>query len=359
MGEGTLVSSNPIISIVVPTFNRPSMLRELIASYELQDFDNSELVISDDSDNDLTYEVVNKAMIEDSRIKYFKNQRNLGFCENYKASINRASGDFVLTLGDDDILTDVKSVSRYVRAFQSNPTVHVIYSNQVQPNQDLDFDNGHRYFQTTKIFKNGKEALQLLWLKSIQIAGLAFRKDEVLKKMFPNIVLFPQSYLVFDILRKHDGMGLSEFLIGTRSHRDGDQLGLHAIRGERIRGSERHGNVEISELINKLEDRELKQSLRIELAENFARNLPNEKIVGSLRIALRNLHSLVSMNKTILFRSPILVFSTGITIFFPSRVLVFIRDVLKNIERSNFEVERGTYIEMLAKIKTYVQNSPF
>ena len=103
MGEGTLVSSNPIISIVVPTFNRPSMLRELIASYELQDFDNSELVISDDSDNDLTYEVVNKAMIEDSRIKYFKNQRNLGFCENYKASINRASGDFVLTLGDANV----------------------------------------------------------------------------------------------------------------------------------------------------------------------------------------------------------------------------------------------------------------
>jgi len=69
----------PIISVLLPTFNGESTIVETIESLLSQTYSNFELLICDDASTDKTIELINE--ISDSRIRFFKNDMNLGLAE--------------------------------------------------------------------------------------------------------------------------------------------------------------------------------------------------------------------------------------------------------------------------------------
>ena len=79
---------NPIISILLPTFNGQSTVVQTIKSLLSQTFTNFELLICDDGSNDRTIDLINE--ISDGRIRFFQNENNIGLAGTLNKLIQRS-----------------------------------------------------------------------------------------------------------------------------------------------------------------------------------------------------------------------------------------------------------------------------
>jgi len=92
--------SNPLFSIITPSYNREHLISVAIDSVLAQSYSNFELIIVDDGSTDNTADVVLK--YTDARIKYFKKRNEeRGAARNY--GIRQSSGDYICFLDSDDI----------------------------------------------------------------------------------------------------------------------------------------------------------------------------------------------------------------------------------------------------------------
>lgn len=88
------------VTIVIPTYNRADMLREALNSALAQTVSDLEIVVSDNASTDHTAEVV--ASFNDPRIRYFRQDTNIGMTPNWKFAVAQASSAWVAPLADDD-----------------------------------------------------------------------------------------------------------------------------------------------------------------------------------------------------------------------------------------------------------------
>lgn len=101
----------PLVSIMIPTYNQSQWLSAAIDSALAQDYPNIEVVIADDHSTDNTREVLKKYS-SNNRVKTFTNDTNLGRVANYRHTLeNHVSGDWVVNLDGDDYFTDKSFVS--------------------------------------------------------------------------------------------------------------------------------------------------------------------------------------------------------------------------------------------------------
>jgi len=97
----------PLVSIGVPTYNRPAGLRRTLECLTRQTYRNTEILISDNaSPGDETQAIATAVQREDSRVQYFRQPQNFGAANNFKAVLNRARGEFFLWAADDDLFNE-------------------------------------------------------------------------------------------------------------------------------------------------------------------------------------------------------------------------------------------------------------
>lgn len=124
--------SEPLVSICIPTYDRPDGLEVAIASVLAQEMQDLEVVVSDNHSSGL-------AVVErfgDPRISYFRNETNLGPVGNAGAALDRARGRLLGILHDDDrLLPGYLNAVR--RPFAQDPDVGVVFT-------DHYLDNGGR-----------------------------------------------------------------------------------------------------------------------------------------------------------------------------------------------------------------------
>lgn len=89
-------------SIGIPTYRRPKDLRNAIESALAQTVTDFELIVCDNDSGDETESVVRE--FNDSRIQYFKNEKNIGGPKNMQRCIENSSGEWFILLSDDDAL---------------------------------------------------------------------------------------------------------------------------------------------------------------------------------------------------------------------------------------------------------------
>jgi len=97
------ILTNELVTIGIPTFERPEMLRRALDCAVNQTYTNLEILISDNaSTNPHVSEVVEEFITKDIRIKYHKQVQNLGVLANIEYLIKWAEGDFFTIFSDDD-----------------------------------------------------------------------------------------------------------------------------------------------------------------------------------------------------------------------------------------------------------------
>jgi len=92
---------HPAISVVMPTFNDGEYLREAIDSILGQTFSDFEFIIVNDGSSDNTEDIINS--YNDDRIRYLKNEKNLGNSVTRNIGMNAASGKYIAIMDSDDI----------------------------------------------------------------------------------------------------------------------------------------------------------------------------------------------------------------------------------------------------------------
>lgn len=96
-----ILREEDLVSIIMPSYNTASYIKESIQSVLNQTYTNWELIIVDDCSTDETDEVINT--ITDSRIKYFKNKENSGAAISRNKALREARGQWVAFLDSDDL----------------------------------------------------------------------------------------------------------------------------------------------------------------------------------------------------------------------------------------------------------------
>ena len=96
-------SSLHVVSIGLPVFNGEKFLAEAIKSLRAQTYSNIELIITDNASTDKTEEICKDFASRDSRIRYIKQQHNIGPGPNFKVALLAATGALFMWAAYDDL----------------------------------------------------------------------------------------------------------------------------------------------------------------------------------------------------------------------------------------------------------------
>jgi glycosyltransferase involved in cell wall biosynthesis len=117
--------ANPTVSFVVPCYNLAHLLPECVNSILSQTYSDLEVLIMDDCSPDNTAEVAHS--FRDPRVKYIRNEANLGHLRNYNKGISLTRGKYVWLISADDYLRRPSVLERYVNLLEKNPRVGYVF----------------------------------------------------------------------------------------------------------------------------------------------------------------------------------------------------------------------------------------
>lgn len=179
-------TENPLISVVIITYNSSKYVVETLESIKNQTYQNIELIVSDDCSPDNTVEICRKWMEENQkrfvRTKVVTTEKNTGIAGNANRGIRVAKGPWIKGLaGDDKLMPDC--IERNVRYITTHPDAQLVFSKVVpfgltklieQSFQQFHFE----YFQLEqKYFK------YLLLIKNFIPAATAFINHQLFDEL--------------------------------------------------------------------------------------------------------------------------------------------------------------------------------
>lgn len=94
-------SQLPLVSVITPTYNRPAYLKQALSSAVRQTYQNIEIIVSDNCSPQDIQALVNS--FSDPRIRFSRNDKNLGMIGNTLKAFQMAQGKYVACLLDDDM----------------------------------------------------------------------------------------------------------------------------------------------------------------------------------------------------------------------------------------------------------------
>lgn len=121
-------TSEPLVSVVLPTYDRPERLRRAVESVRGQTYGNVELIVVDDCSPTPAERELSDIEFEGFEVRYIRHAENRGANATRNKGIEAARGEFVAFLDDDDEWTPTK-IKRQVRTFaEADPGVGVVYT---------------------------------------------------------------------------------------------------------------------------------------------------------------------------------------------------------------------------------------
>lgn len=99
-----LMENIPLVSILIPVYNRENLIKETIQSALNQTYKNVEIILVDNKSTDNTWSILERLASQDQRIKIFQNEKNIGPVRNWKRCIDEATGKYGKILWSDDLI---------------------------------------------------------------------------------------------------------------------------------------------------------------------------------------------------------------------------------------------------------------
>ena len=124
---------SPRVSIILPTYNRSSLLRRAIESVEKQSFIDWELIMVDDASTDDTPAVAKSFAAKDPRVVYVRNEKNNypDIAKTLNHGLAVARGELIARIDDDDYWIDDDKLKKQVSFFDHHPDCAVVGSGMV------------------------------------------------------------------------------------------------------------------------------------------------------------------------------------------------------------------------------------
>lgn len=178
-----IVIKEPLVSIVITSFNRSEFIEAAIQSALNQDYPNIEIVISDNHSTDNTSEILKK-YTHDKRIKYFVNESNIGMIPNFKlATEQRTKGSYITYISSDDYLSNNSFISKAVSLINDYPNIVIVAAKHstlyTSSNELIENASGLLY---QNVFMDGKKAFMLFPKAfSLSFAAVLMHREKLIE----------------------------------------------------------------------------------------------------------------------------------------------------------------------------------
>ncbi len=126
---------SPRVSLGIPVFNGEKFLSQAIQSVLDQDFRDFEIIVADNASTDGTAEICRRFMANDGRIRYHRNETNLGAGPNFNLTFERSSGDFFKWCAADDFISP-NFLSACLEEFEANPDAALVFGTARSVDED-------------------------------------------------------------------------------------------------------------------------------------------------------------------------------------------------------------------------------
>ena len=139
---------NTLVSVCIPVYNGEPFIIETIRMVLAQDYDNMEILISDNTSSDHTVEKIKE--ITDERVRLYQNDYNLGMGGNWNSLLDKAKGEYIIIVCADDFLLP-GAIREKARILDENPDVCIVFSSACVMNE-----RGKKIFTRSKYCKDKK-----------------------------------------------------------------------------------------------------------------------------------------------------------------------------------------------------------
>jgi glycosyltransferase involved in cell wall biosynthesis len=112
--------SHPKVSICIPAYKQPELLKKALDSVLIQDYKDYEIIITDDSPDSLVEIVCMEYKKKGAPLRYIKNAERKGTPENWNEAIRHANGEYIKILHHDDWFLSEKSLDIFVSMLDNN-----------------------------------------------------------------------------------------------------------------------------------------------------------------------------------------------------------------------------------------------
>ncbi|HVX52213.1 MAG TPA: glycosyltransferase family 2 protein [Chitinophagaceae bacterium] len=203
------------VSVLIPTYNYAHFLDEAIQSVLSQTYQNFELIIIDDGSKDNTDEVVKK-YLTDGRVRYLKNDVNIGLVGNWNRCLSLATGDYIKYLCADDKF-DGELLEKFVEVMERyNKVSLVVCARKSLGNPENTVKLPFKYLQSGKTIiadtLNNKG-----WLGEPS-AVMFRRRDLAVGNFRPDVIWLPDWEMWLRLLNVGDCYIIPEPLVYVRIH---------------------------------------------------------------------------------------------------------------------------------------------
>ena len=165
----------PQISIIICTYNRAHTISGSIESVLNQNLKEWELLILDDASTDNTEDIVKK-YLNDSRIRYIKNQQNLGIAKNRNLGIEQSKSDLIAMLDSDDVWIENDKLQKQ-KLFLDNNKDHAIVGTNV-----IIIDGKQKEISRSNFFLTDKDIRNEMLLNcQIAQSSVLYKKENIVE----------------------------------------------------------------------------------------------------------------------------------------------------------------------------------
>jgi O-antigen biosynthesis alpha-1,2-rahmnosyltransferase len=196
---------NPILSICIPSYNRPRQISELLLSIDCN-HENIEIVVCEDRSpkrEQIRYSVELFRSQSHYRVRYFENEINLGYDGNIRRLVELAVGKFVMFMGDDDLFIP-GALNRFLQFLNEHEDKKYILRSYIVVHPDGNIEN-FRYLPNMSVFPPGEETVSWLFKRSVSLCGFTISRNDAFRVSTTELdgTLLYQVYLMAQICLDH------------------------------------------------------------------------------------------------------------------------------------------------------------
>ena len=177
-------SISPFVSIFLPIYNKELYLKSTINNIQNQTLKNLEIIAINDFSNDNSLNILKKLKKIDKRIKIYNNDRNHGLLYSRAMGILNCTGEYVLNLDPDDMLSNKYNLQFLYRKAKKNNIDLIIYR--------IKLINNNNIYDFNKII------LKLKLNKLVCNSSMKFRNDLITNKFIKRKIIL-KAYKLFKI----------------------------------------------------------------------------------------------------------------------------------------------------------------
>jgi len=155
--KGSMIKfpSEPLITTIIPTYQRPELLRRSILSVLLQSYPYIRICVCDNASGDETKTVVDQIMRVDNRVKYHCHHKNIGVFNNFNYGVQEVQTPFFSLFSDDDILTPL-FYEQAIKGFEKFPAAMFVCLGTIVVDINNKFLNVSAMVDQTRFFGPGE-----------------------------------------------------------------------------------------------------------------------------------------------------------------------------------------------------------